>query len=73
MENVSRNILKFVICFHFQEHFDDYVTLHNLMLLTYIVTLYHIIQRNCILGMWYLFHKNIIILLGITRCIIIML
>ena len=47
-ENDSRNILKFVIfkfnlC-HFKA-FDDYVTLHNLrMLLTYIVTLYHVIH-----------------------------
>jgi hypothetical protein len=48
MENGS--IFNFVICFHFQvichiKVFDDYVTLHNLsMLLTYTVTLYHIIQ-----------------------------
>jgi hypothetical protein len=50
MENGSVNILKFVIVFIFKlchiKAFDDYVTLHNLsMLLTYIVTLYHI-QRS---------------------------
>ena len=39
--------------FHFKA-FDDYITLHNLsMLLTYIVTLYHIMQwRNYSIGMW---------------------
>ena len=50
MENGHVNTLKFVICFHFQviplqSNFDDYVPLHNLsMLLTCIVTLYHVIR-----------------------------
>ena len=51
MENDSRNILKFIICFHFQVmplESIDYVTLHDL-LLTYIVTLYHITQGSYIL------------------------
>ena len=44
MKNDSRNILKFVIDFHFHfKAFDDYVTLRNLrMLPIYIVTHYHI-------------------------------
>ena len=50
MENGSVNTLKFVISFHFKlfhfKAFDDYMMLRNLsMLLTYIVTLYHIQWR----------------------------
>ena len=49
--------LKFANCFLFKlchfKAFDDYVTLHNLsMLLTYVVTLYHIKYTIKLLGMW---------------------
>ena len=53
MENGSVNTLKFVICFHFQvvPLHDVYVMLHNSsVLLTYIMTLYHIQHHKIMIG-----------------------
>ena len=67
MENHSRNILKFVICFHFQVMpLYDYVTLHNLRVpLTYIVT-HNEATRDVVMIGDVCYNKIIILVSGIA-------